>query len=364
MANPPSMNTSRNRFSKRVAGALAVCIGVLVMSTGSSNAGLPSVCTAQPQLIFTAPREAHAFGPGETVEVAGEACDDLLLNHIRLDYWRANQLVLRAESAVECPGCGIANASSWSHSPDLPPGYYVVKANAFSTTGEQSIVAQRSFVTGLQAAPNVLPPIPQPPSGVELPAPPAIGSPGAGKTVPAADRPVPASGRAPAGSEVTIYEVRGTGGEPIATVQANNRGRWSTSLHLPSGKHTIVAQAEDDEGILSPLSKRVTFGVDADRPVIDVLTEEGTTFLPLEPVTIEGHFLDNRKIGYLIVEYWLLNQLVLQDRVVCPACDQQDMVWQHTPELPEPGYYYVRVRGFDASGNGAWTQTTTFVKTI
>lgn len=83
---------------------------------------------------------------------------------------------------------------------------------------------------------------------------------------------------------VSVYE----GAALLATTVVSG-GRWSGSVSLPDGSHTVTARARDQANVLSAPSAPVTFTVDTAQPAVPVITapEAGST-LTDSNITVEG----------------------------------------------------------------------------
>jgi hypothetical protein len=345
------MGTSRGTRSRSVAACLFI---VLAFASLNARAGIG---VPAPSVHINSPEDTHVFGPGELIEVTGTAEAIGGVYGIRAQYWLLNKVV--RDVVARCEGCGTATAS-WSDRPDaLLPGYYVVKAYAVDQNGQKSDPQQRSFATGLEILPKPeTPKAPEPPTNPGLPIP-GINPPKPG-TLPGAEQPIPVSGISRPGTDVTVFD-KNLG--PIATTVTKGDGKWGMGIRFPTGSYSLVAQAVDSRGRVSPVSKLVTFKIDATRPVVELPDNGGTleVFPPTDPVRIEGHVFDNKRVAYVVVEYWLLNDLAVRELAECPACGTQEAVFYSVPEGLLPGYYYVKIRAFDAPGNPSWVTTTTFI---
>lgn len=306
------------------------------------------------------PENAKVFRPGDIPIVDGNAFAGLGVNAVKLEFWLAN----RVERAVlaDCGACSTGTAAYWSYqAKELKPGYYIVKAYAVDNAGTFSDAASRGFVYGLQTVtvPNTPPP-PQLPSTPEAPAVPTITPPDG--VIPAAGRPVPIEGKA--GGPGEQIRVRETSLGPLGSVRSDEDGNWNFETRLPSGTYRFRVRAIDEEGNSSKWSRIYRLEVDAQRPILSILTQDDTVVLPTQPIVIEGTLNDERGVAAVKIEYWLFNKVVLSDWADCKACSARSMLWEHIPEGLSPGYYYVRITAWDKAGNQSHNATTTFLYAI
>lgn len=315
-----------------------------------------TVDAVRPTVAITSPQNSHVFEPGDTVEIRGTASDARGVHAIRLEYWLLNQLV--AARLAECTGCDDGDTVTWSHEPTLQSGAYRVKAWAFDTAGNASIVGQVDFTNMSGETPFSMPDVP----GVPEVVPPQILGPGDGSTQPGASEPVPFSGTTEPGSRVSFYEEVAGLGKIGTAVDDDEDGAWHFSFRFPTGTYGIRAKARDSEGNVSELSELIVFTVDGDRPVLDV-PEGALLFSPLDPVVLTGTVTDRQATWMVVLEYWVGDDMVLRDAARCARCGRRSATWSHRPDLPLPGYYHVRVLSFDRAGNPAYEDKITFVST-
>jgi hypothetical protein len=320
----------------------------------------PASAAVKPLVDISGPLNGHVYQPSEKLDVFGTANANLTVVAIKLEYWLANKLVRRV--LAECRDCG-SFATGWKDSPnDLTPGYYVVKAYSYDQAGNQSDPAQRSFVTGLERvppAPTVTPP--PAPTTPGVPATPIVTVPQPGSVIPGAGPPTTIGGTGDPGDTIGVSDPNKG---KLATVEAGPDGKWTATLRLPNGQYKVRAQATDDNGKRSKLSKLISFYVDAQKPSVQILNQDTKTFFPTQPVVLSGKLFDNHHIAAVTLKYYLLDKVAAQSVADCIACSAQEGVWQDRPDLPYPGYYYVQIQGFDTAGNASVLQTTSFVYTI
>lgn len=335
----------------RMVGAAALAVPILVQPT-TSPAAMES-----PVAEIVNPENSKIFRPGDVPLVDGNAFAGLGVHAVKLEFWLLNRL--ERQVLAQCTACTTSTASYWTYSADgLTPGYYVVKAYAVDNAGNFSPAAQRGFVYGLHTVatptppttPNVpLPPGTIPPPTVEVPQ---------GPPLPGATGPVTIGGQtAEPGQTVRVREQ--TLG-PLGMSRSDEDGAWTFSTRLPTGVYKFRVRAHDREG-RSPWSRIYTIAVDADRPLLGVTTPADTVFLPTQPAVLEGTLFDEQAPAKIRLQYWLLDDVVLTQELRCPACSQQEFVWQHRPQGLSPGYYVVRISAYDASGNPSHNASTSFV---
>lgn len=334
-------------------GAAAAGFALLL----SSFPGMAPAAGSSPVAEIVNPENAKVFQPGDVPLVDGNAFAGLGVNAVKLEFWLAN----RVERAVlaECAACGTGTATYWNYKADgLKPGYYIVKAYAVDNTGQFSGAATRGFVYGLHTVSTPqTPPVPQLPSTPDAPAVPTITPPDG--ILPAAGRPAVIGGRSGApGEEIRVRE---TSLGPLGSVRSDSDGNWRFETRLPSGTYRFRVRAIDEDGDTSRWSRVYKIEIDAQRPILSILTQDDTVILPTQPIVIEGTLNDDRGVAAVKVEYWLFDKVVLSDWADCQACGARNMIWEHFPEGLSPGYYYVRVSAWDAAGNQSHNAKTTFI---
>lgn len=311
-----------------------------------------------PVVSVAAPTEGRIFGPGDDVVVSGTANDDDVVYAVRLEYWLANRLMLR--ELAQCELCGSATGVSWRHEPALTtPGFYHVRAQSFDSADNRSAYhAVGTFVTLTRANR----PVPLP----ATPFPPTIVTPEPGSIVPGGEGfPITIGGKAPPGSTVIVTDPS-HGNRRLGTTRTIGNGAtgyWSFTTILEQGNYGLRARYTDTAGRTSGLSAIARFYVDGTKPVLSLETErELPVYTPLDPVEIGGQTADDRRVLAVRLEYWLANKLVLRENASCPLCPvTSSAAWEHTPDLPYPGYYHVRVIAIDRAGHHSPTQVVTFV---
>jgi hypothetical protein len=302
----------------------------------------------------------HAYGPGDTITFAGTATDDRGLLTVRMRYWQLNSIVL--EKLADC-SCNGATSAMWSDEPaSLSPGFYVVTATAIDKAGNQTEIGRRSFTTGLASVPMLAPPTPDIPGAPTIPAP-TPSAPTPGSLLPGAAQPVPFRGHGTPGTTIEAWETK-AGLGPLGSVQSNSQGVWRLNAVLPTGAYAVEFRAIDQDGNVSPWTNLLKFNVDADRPVVSILTGDNSVFLPLQTVSLQGSTVDNRGVSRVMVDYWLGDTLVAHDRARCLGCPHANITWTDTPSLPQAGYYLALVTGYDKAGNRSFVQQVRFIKFI
>jgi len=191
---------------------------------------------------------------------------------------------------------------------------------------------------------------------------PALLEPDEGEIVPGAQEPTEFTGSTEPGSMVEVYEEVAGLGVIGSTVDSDRDGQWSIHVALPTGTYGVRLQATDEEGNVSQLGDLITFDIDAGLPMLDDLTASNAVFGPTEPVVLEGTVFDDRQAVAVVLEYWVLDKLVLQQAADCMACPEQEAAWRHVPQGLKPGYYYVKVRAIDAAGQRSTWAEITFTK--
>lgn len=337
------------------------------VASSAEGTSLPSqaitfdVDAVKPAIAVGSPAEEnHTFGAGELPTFTGTATDDRGIFAVRMRYWRLDKILL--EKLATCDGCG-SPAINWSDQPALPPGYYVMTATSIDNAGNQSELGRRNFATGLEGVPmSSLPAAPTVPGApaVDVPTP---TSPNPNQLIGGAERPIPLSGSGEPNSTVEAYETK-AGLGPLGSVQSDNKGKWRMNVVLPSGAYAVTFRTHDEDGSVSPWSELLPFKVDADRPLLELITGDNTTFLPLQTVTLQGQSSDNRGVRYVIVDYWLGNELVARTLASCTGCPRKDISWTSSPELTDPGYYLARVKSIDRAGNTSFVDELHFFRTV
>lgn len=99
----------------------------------------------KPVLQLDTERELPLYTPLDPIEISGKTSDDRRVAAVHLEYWLANQMVLRENAS--CPQCAVTNSAAWSTTPELPyPGYYHVKVIAIDRAGHHSPTQVVTFV--------------------------------------------------------------------------------------------------------------------------------------------------------------------------------------------------------------------------
>lgn len=329
-------------------GAAALVVPLLALPPADAGVGSPIAEIVNPE-------DAKVFRPGDLAIIDGNAFAGLGVYAVKLEFWLLNKM--QRAVLAQCNDCRTGTETHWTYAvDDLLPGYYIVKAYAVDNAGNFSPAAQRGFAYGLQAIqPPTPPPVPAitPPGAIP---PPSITTP-VTPALPGATAPVTIGGQtAEPGQQVRIKEQ--TLG-PVGVTRSDEDAAWSFTTRLPTGNYRFRVRAQDDEG-RSRWSRIYRIAVDADRPILGITTVGDTVFLPTEPVVIEGTLGDEQAPARIRLQYWLLDDMVLQDDVTCLACDQQRFAWEHRPEGLEPGYYTVKISAYDAAGNPSHNASTTF----
>lgn len=350
-------------FLRRPSGPGTRIKGAATLGLLALLASMPSAVSASASAIPVAeivnPENAKVFRPGDVPTVDGNAFAALGVNAVKLEFWLAN----RVERAVlaTCSACNTATASYWTYKADgLVPGYYVVKAYAVDNNGKFSDPATRGFIYGLQTVQTPTPPATPLPSTPEMPSVPTITPPDG--TLPGVGQPVVIAGKS-GGADETI-RVRETSLGPLGSATSDDKGNWRFETRLPNGTYRFRVRAIDEDGDSSKWSRVTRVEVDAQRPVLSILTEDDTVILPTAPIVIEGALNDEKGVAAVRVEYWLLDKVVLADWATCIGCSQRQLLWQHIPEGLQPGYYHVRVSAWDAAGNPSHNATTNFTYAV
>lgn len=316
------------------------------------------VDAVRPTISIGAPENNHVFAAGQQVTISGTAADERMIHAIRIEFWLLSSLV-RAELA-DCPGCGAGGSSEWTLIPaNLQPGAYTVKAIAFDAAANRSNPSSVAFVaSGTPGSPVETPEIEVP----EAPEVPNLLEPDDGELMPGESEPMRFSGTTEPGSMVEVHEEIAGLGTIGSTVDSDRDGQWSIAVDLPTGSYGVRVQATDEEGNVSDLGDLIAFDVDAGLPTLGNLTAGNTVFGPTDAVVLEGKVFDDRQAVAVVLEYWLLDDLVLQQAAECLACPEQEAAWHHVPQGLKPGYYYVKVRAIDAAGQRSTWAEITFTK--
>lgn len=310
------------------------------------------------------PTSNAIFGPGQNARIEGSAADDSGVLAVQLEFWLLNQLKKRVNA--ECT-CGGTDATfSYDFNPDIP-GFYALKAATYDLAGNRS---ESTTVTFFDSGVRTGPQVPQTPKGPEVPKPPIIYTPDPGEIVPGGEsgNEEEIRGTAPPGARVQVFETNaglGTINNWRTTVADPRTGVWAVEHDFADGRYTIAARTIDARGRISPLSTRVSFYVDGLRPTLSVENESDElpiTFLPTEPVALEGVINDNRGLLAVQLEYWFLDHLALRENALCDCSGRRESRWVDHPPLTMPGYYYVKITGIDAAGNKSNTEVVTFIK--
>jgi hypothetical protein len=305
-----------------------------------------AVDAVAPGLQIATPEDDFVFGPGVLPEVTGTATDERELLTVKLEYWRIGQLELVQLADCECDD---QTQASWSHSPALEPGTYNVKLWSYDAAGNKSMMGTVDFTTVGSSLP-ASPATPELPGVPEI-APPDILGPDPSETHPGSDRPVNFGGTTEPGSTVELFEELQGLGAIGSAVDDDGDGTWSAGIRLGSGVYGVRARAIDEDGNVSALGDLLVVDVDADRPILQDLPQDTQVFLPTQEVVIQGGLFDKRATGYVVLEYWFLNDIVYRALADCGECGERQASWSDRPVLPGPGTYHVRVLSFDAAGN-------------
>jgi large repetitive protein len=337
----------------------AVATDAAAIASPASDAVTFTVDDKRPNVSISAPEDNFVYKPGEAVEIAGRATDNIGVFAVRLEYWRVDKLAFR--SLATCDDCGAgATSAEWTHTPVLgQPGVYQVKAEAIDLAGISSTKPARTFVTTEVVAPTVTPP-------EGTPAPPEITAPDPGSIQPGA-QPTTFSGTAPSGSKVTLVETLqglGTIGTTETSVGDGTTGVWKLRFMLTEGTYGVQARTTSLNGWVGELGALVAFSVDSSAPGLTVATQNPVVFLPGQPVELTGTITDNFRTAAVQIEYWFLDQLVLRDYAACRGCGTSSATWTHRPSLSRPGNYYVKVSAIDVAGNKSPAQSLTIVTTV
>lgn len=225
----------------------------------------------------------------------------------------------------------VTSTTTFTVAPEGSCSGNVCTASAY---GRHTVTGTRQTATG-SATLNV------------VPAAPVIVRPPAGSMQPAT---VEVSGTAPLGTTVSLYD---NGSQRATGLPVDGDGRWSTTLSVAHGAHTLTAYASI-AGFTSNVSAGRTFNADALAPTVTYRTRSGSpvqTYHPLEPVVVEG-FARDPDSGTATVEMRFVRksgQVVFFDLIACATgCSN----FRFSTSAPlEPGVYDVLTQAVDRVGN-------------
>lgn len=188
---------------------------------------------------------------------------------------------------------------------------------------------------------------------VIAPGAPVITSPGEGELT---DATVTVTGTAEPFSTVEILEDRPPGFIIYGSTQTGSDGNWSIDLTFLDSLHVIEARATDAAGNLGPRSAKVSFQVDAIRPVVRVFKSPNFLFAQINLFNSEitGSATDFVGIVSIEVKYidFLTGAEVQTNPATCEGgCVGQDLRWSDEPSGLAPGLYAVEAYATDQVGN-------------
>lgn len=168
---------------------------------------------------------------------------------------------------------------------------------------------------------------------------------------------VTVEGAAAPGAVVTVK----TASSSLASRTADSSGRWSMTVALPDGAHTIVANAKMTSKTTED-SEKVRFTVDSIGPSITVKSSDSIMGPPLAgTVEIRGTAVDDRSnVERIHVRYVDSLGRAVVGSPSCTGCaTEMSAAFLDKPNLG-PGYWTAVARAFDAAGNASYERAVSF----
>lgn len=233
----------------------------------------------------------------------------------------------------------VPSNGSWSITRSFPNGEHTVRATAFDASGNPSDPATVSF----HVADSTAPPAPV-------------------ITDPASDSFAGAKSVTLRGtSSVDTAWVRlGETGTTLGSPRPVSGGRWSATVFLSEGPHTIVAYARDGADNESDASDPVAFTVDAQSPSVAITSPQNLSPVTT-PVAITGTAADNIAVASVTV--------TARDQVLgtqhsavatCTGCLGPSATWTVTIPL-ERGVWSLSATATDRAGHTRQASSITIV---